>query len=783
MPVHKTSRPITLSDWQPTISLIIPYYSPNESWFNETLDSVFAQSIPALQIIIVNDHSPSPPKLPDETRRRARYNREHQILVIEQSRNQGLACSRNLGALYATAPYIVFLDPDDKLDPLALEKLLLLGVPLITHPVPKQLDFVYGFVYPGVVHFGSKNDLVYSDFDLQRLLQENFLTSAALISREAYLSVGGSCPRSAIHFFEDYDFWLRFASLGYQGKLLREPLFFYRRHDQGQSKSLIDGVSKDSWKAEARTHNPVTFGDMPRRTFCRLLQDRIDDRDLFPCYSTVVRTDSEIPKLWISKIKSVFGLRQQGQKSSRERHPWCSPIRKSLLEIADLPTRHPQFHDSPSNVIHVLYLLPWMNMGGADLYDQQLIQSLSESRHRRFHVTLVVARHIEHHPWESKFKPFVQEIFHLQRLSNSSESDDQILDYLLKSRKVALVINSRTAAGYNSIRKWKTKRETQYVKTVDILHLYELNSRSGWEWRSGQVASFLDLRLVVSQSLKEYQINVVGQGDMDLGYPSMFQPLTMEEEERVRVLYPPLVLQSRSAMIGDQVKPTLFFIGRLDSQKRPDLFIDVASKVPGVHVKVIGAGPLSTATRQNVFSSDRYLDLSRRIDFTGPLNQQDIPELLMKYSNSVLLMTSSHEGVPIVILEALATGTPVITSLCGGTQEVIRDKIWKSNPQTHRLQIQDKIFLVERHSHASLILMDCHDLLGPEAELRYHELIDIMSGEVQYRFEQIQGTIQSKGAKLAQQERLNIASDFRTKYSDRSFRKSSLSLVEALLNV
>ena len=34
---------------------------------------------------------------------------------------------------------------------------------------------------------------------------------------------------------EDYDFWLRLASLGVHGKLLPEPLFFYRRHTKGRS--------------------------------------------------------------------------------------------------------------------------------------------------------------------------------------------------------------------------------------------------------------------------------------------------------------------------------------------------------------------------------------------------------------------------------------------------------------------------------------------------------------------------------------------------------------------
>ena len=48
------------------------------------------------------------------------------------------------------------------------------------------------------------------------------------------------CTRKqGIRYFEDYDFWCRVSSLGYTGRLLREPLFYYRRHAKGNSANVF----------------------------------------------------------------------------------------------------------------------------------------------------------------------------------------------------------------------------------------------------------------------------------------------------------------------------------------------------------------------------------------------------------------------------------------------------------------------------------------------------------------------------------------------------------------
>lgn len=113
---------------------------------------------------------------------------------------------------------------------------------------------------------------------------------------------------------------------------------------------------------------------------------------------------------------------------------------------------------------------------------------------------------------------------------------------------------------------------------------------------------------------------------------------------------------------------TLGIVGRLVPVKRVDLFIDAIGllhqqlpfSVGGV---VIGDGPLLSDLRAQV--SRRGLD--GVIEFKGFV--EDTATELRKLD--VLLMTSDHEGLPMVLLEALAQKVPVIAHNVGGIPEAL----------------------------------------------------------------------------------------------------------------
>ena len=93
----------------PAVSVVIPVYN-SEKYVEKCIQSVMAQTLPDLEIIIINDGST------DESGRilRELTQKDSRIVLLEQA-NQGVAAVRNQGVEKATGKYITFVDGDDYL--------------------------------------------------------------------------------------------------------------------------------------------------------------------------------------------------------------------------------------------------------------------------------------------------------------------------------------------------------------------------------------------------------------------------------------------------------------------------------------------------------------------------------------------------------------------------------------------------------------------------------------------------------------------------------------------
>ncbi|MEX0727780.1 MAG: glycosyltransferase [Planctomycetaceae bacterium] len=114
------------------------------------------------------------------------------------------------------------------------------------------------------------------------------------------------------------------------------------------------------------------------------------------------------------------------------------------------------------------------------------------------------------------------------------------------------------------------------------------------------------------------------------------------------------------------IKP-LICIGRLDEQKGHRFLFDAIARLiptdPDIHLLVAGQGSLETALKRQVVD----LGLTSHVHFTGWSDR--IPELLK--ASSMLVLPSLWEGMPNVVLEAMAAGVPVIASDVEGVRELI----------------------------------------------------------------------------------------------------------------
>jgi glycosyltransferase involved in cell wall biosynthesis len=107
-------------------------------------------------------------------------------------------------------------------------------------------------------------------------------------------------------------------------------------------------------------------------------------------------------------------------------------------------------------------------------------------------------------------------------------------------------------------------------------------------------------------------------------------------------------------------------VGRLDEMKRPDLLVDAFARInaefPNTDLLFVGDGPLMSDLRRKAAD----LKISARVHFTG---FQENPEAYLGMMD-VFVLTSRMEGMPLAVLEAAASGIPVIASRVGGLEEM-----------------------------------------------------------------------------------------------------------------
>jgi len=111
-------------------------------------------------------------------------------------------------------------------------------------------------------------------------------------------------------------------------------------------------------------------------------------------------------------------------------------------------------------------------------------------------------------------------------------------------------------------------------------------------------------------------------------------------------------------------RPLVGFVGRLESVKGPDIFIEVAARCQAnAGFVLVGGGSLERELSGRVVGqalTDRVAFLGEVPDAAGYFRQLD-----------VLALPSRHEGVPLVLLEAAASGVPVVAFDVGGVRDVL----------------------------------------------------------------------------------------------------------------
>jgi glycosyltransferase involved in cell wall biosynthesis len=115
------------------------------------------------------------------------------------------------------------------------------------------------------------------------------------------------------------------------------------------------------------------------------------------------------------------------------------------------------------------------------------------------------------------------------------------------------------------------------------------------------------------------------------------------------------------------------FVGNLVYEKGPDVLFEAlsrlrASGVSDLRVLIAGEGP----AKEELTSKASALGLSDRTKFLGRLTADEVAVCIA--AADVLCLPSRREGCPNVVLEALASGRPVVASAVGGVPELLNER-------------------------------------------------------------------------------------------------------------
>ena len=312
----------------------------------------------------------------------------------------------------------------------------------------------------------------------------------------------------------------------------------------------------------------------------------------------------------------------------------------------------------------IIVLVPWLMRGGADLgalHHVRATMSLGKT-------VLVIATLAADSPWKDRIPEGV--CFLELGLIGKALSEEHRLLVLAR-----LVLQSPAA----------------------VVHI--INSQLGWEMvkRYGKALVTSEKKLFASVYCDDVDRHNVRWSYPRFYFPSCYHflngiicdsvwyPLSLQRQfgvssSKISTVYFPAVVLSGKTYRSANV-PRIMWAGRLTLQKRPDLLIAVARMLPDVAFDVWGY-----AYGRDGKKYRQELEKLPNVQLCG--SYDSFESLTTQQSYALLLYTSAWDGLPNVLLEAVACGLPVVASAVCGIPEFISEATgypvvdWE-NPQAY----------------------------------------------------------------------------------------------------
>ena len=194
------------------------------------------------------------------------------------------------------------------------------------------------------------------------------------------------------------------------------------------------------------------------------------------------------------------------------------------------------------------------------------------------------------------------------------------------------------------------------VATLYTVHGYHFRKKTGLTYTLGRIAEIWSARRVA-------EMLFVCKFDQTFAMAKRLFPGSTAN----RVIYNGIAIPQ--VLPDPTMTGKIGFVGRLCVEKRPDLFVQMMALLPQLEGVIIGAGTMDNAVRQLIV----HHQLTNRLVMKGSLPHENT--LAAIAGLKILVMTSESEGLPLLILEAMALRVPVVSTAVGGIPEIIEHGI------------------------------------------------------------------------------------------------------------
>lgn len=290
------------------------------------------------------------------------------------------------------------------------------------------------------------------------------------------------------------------------------------------------------------------------------------------------------------------------------------------------------------------FILPHLGPGGAE----SVLLEVAGTLCRETYEIILVATQSDQSAWLPRWLEHVDHIYDLAPLLPPERIAGAVYS-IVSNWKLEVVVIQNSLAAYAMAP--HLKRNSPEVKIVDFLHSFD----EDWSWASvtREIAKFIDLRVAISEEGRAYLVR------------------DCLEKSRVRLIRHGVDLDRFPFMPPrtNAGRKQVLFAARLDPVKRPALLPEIALKLLSRRgtgdfvIAVAGTGPEIGDLRARA----NELGVGSLIAVLGHVD--DMPVLIGE--SDVVILTSEKEGIPLILMEAMAMGRPVVSSNAGQVRELV----------------------------------------------------------------------------------------------------------------